>query len=224
MFIGHFGLAFAAKPAAPRLSLGAAFLAAQFVDLLWPTLLLAGVEAVRIVPGFTAVTPLAFDHYPVSHSLLAALLWALVLGVAWGVWSRDRRCGIVVGLLVASHWFLDALVHVRDLPLLPGGDVYAGLGLWRSHTATLLLEVPIFIAGVALYLRATRARDRTGAWAFWSLVALLAVIYLGNLFGPPPEHATDIAWVGQAQWLLVLWAWWVDRHRTPVAGGNPAPA
>ena len=224
MFIGHFALGFAAKRAAPRLSLGATFLAAQFVDLLWPTLLLAGVEAVRIVPGFTAVTPLAFDHYPVSHSLVAALLWAIVLGIAWGVWSKDRRSGAVVGVLVASHWFLDALVHVRDLPLVPGGDVYAGLGLWRSHAATLLLEVPIFAAGVALYLRATRARDRAGQWGLWSLVGLLALIYLANLFGPPPERAGDIAWVGQAQWLLVLWAWWVDRHRVPATRASAVPA
>ena len=80
MFIGHFGAGFGAKAIARQVSLGWLFAAAQFVDLLWPTLLLAGVERVRIVPGATAVTPLVFEHYPVSHSLLAVLGWALLVG------------------------------------------------------------------------------------------------------------------------------------------------
>ena len=91
MFIGHFGIAFAARRIAPQVSLGTAFLAAQFLDLLWPTLLLAGRESVRIVPGATAVTPLVFEHYPISHSLLMAIAWALVLGGAYGAWRRKLR-------------------------------------------------------------------------------------------------------------------------------------
>ena len=66
MFIGHFGVGFGAKCIAPKLSLGMFFIAAQFIDLLWPTLLLLGVERVQIAPGATAVTPLIFEHYPVS--------------------------------------------------------------------------------------------------------------------------------------------------------------
>jgi hypothetical protein len=57
MFIGHFGVGFAAKSVAPKASLGALFLAAQFLDLLWPTFLLLGIEHVRVVPGATVVTP-----------------------------------------------------------------------------------------------------------------------------------------------------------------------
>ena len=63
MFIGHFGVGFGAKRFAPAVSLGTLFLAAQFADLLWPTLLLLGVEEVRIDPGITVVTPLDFVHY-----------------------------------------------------------------------------------------------------------------------------------------------------------------
>ena len=62
MFVGHFGLGFAAKQAAPRTSLGTLFLAAQFIDLLWPILLLLGLETVRIVPGLTAATPIEFTN------------------------------------------------------------------------------------------------------------------------------------------------------------------
>src|SRR5829696_7439241 len=85
MFIGHFGLAFAARRAVPQLSLGTAFLAAQFLDLLWPTLLLVGSESVRIERGATAVTPLVFEHYPISHSLLMAVVWGIALGGAYAL-------------------------------------------------------------------------------------------------------------------------------------------
>jgi len=213
VFIGHFGIGFGAKAVAPRASLGTLFLAAQFIDLLWPTLLLLGVERVRIEPGTTAVTPLVFEHYPVSHSLLAVAAWALLLALAYRFLRQDRRGAWVVGLAVLSHWLLDAVVHQPDLPLYPGSAVLAGLTLWDSLTATLAVELPLFMAGVWFYLRATRPRDRVGTWGLGGLVGLLLAIYAGNLAGPPPPDVTAIAWVGQLQWLLVLWAYWVDAHR-----------
>lgn len=213
MFIGHFGLGFAAKRVAPRVSLGTAFLAAQFVDLLWPTLLLLGLESVRIAPGATAVTPLIFEHYPISHSLVAVIGWALALGIAYWLARRNIRGAFIVAALVVSHWLLDAIVHVPDLPLLPGADAMAGLGLWQSKAATLAVEIPIFAAGVWLYVRSTRARDKAGRYGLMGLVAFLALAHAGNVFGAPPPSVTAIAWVGQAQWLLVAWAYWVDAHR-----------
>ena len=213
MFIGHFGLAFAARRAAPRLSLGTTFLAAQWLDLLWPTLLLLGVESVRIEPGATAVTPLVFAHYPVSHSLLMAAAWAAALGAVYGLIRRSFAGSVVVALLVVSHWFLDALVHEPDLPLAPGAGTLVGLGLWNSRAGTLLAEVPMFAIGTWLYARSTRALDGIGRFGFLGLVALLSLVYAGNVFGPPPPSVAAIAWVGQAQWLLVLWAYWIDGHR-----------
>jgi hypothetical protein len=224
MFIGHFGVAFAAKRFAPRLSLGTGFLAAQFIDLLWPTLLLLGLESVRIAPGATAVTPLVFEHYPFSHSLLAVLGWAALLGASVGAVRRSAALGATVAVLVLSHWMLDALVHVPDLPLAPGLDALVGLGLWNSLPATLAVEVPLFAIGVWLYARSTRAADRTGRLALPALVAFLTLVYLGNLFGPPPGAVREIAWLGHAQWLLVLWGYWVDAHRQASAGNEPVLA
>jgi membrane-bound metal-dependent hydrolase YbcI (DUF457 family) len=213
MFIGHFGLGFAAKRVAPGVSLGTAFLAAQFLDLLWPTFLLLGMESVRIAPGATAVTPLIFDHYPFSHSLVAALCWGVALGAVYALTTRNTRGAFVVAALVVSHWLLDAIVHAPDLPLAPGVGTMVGLGLWQSKVATMAVEVPIFALGVWLYLRSTRAKDKVGAFGLVGLVSFLALIYVGNLFGDPPPSVTAIAWVGQAQWLLVAWAFWVDAHR-----------
>ena len=80
---------------------------------------------------------------------------------------------------------------------------------------TLAVEGLIFAAGLAGYLRATRARYRAGSWGLWALATLLALIHLGNAFGPPPPGVTAIAWVGQMQWLIVAWAYWLDRHCGP---------
>ncbi|HSM15205.1 MAG TPA: hypothetical protein VLA66_14140 [Thermoanaerobaculia bacterium] len=220
MFAGHFGAGFGAKAAAPRLSLGTLFLAAQFVDLLWPTLLLLGLEQVEIRPGITRVTPLDFVSYPISHSLAMGVVWGLVLGGIVRALGRTTRSAVVVGLAVASHWLLDLIVHRPDLPLAPGLATKVGLGLWGSLPATLAVELVILGAGVAVYLRATRARDRAGTIGLWSLVACLLAIELSNLLGPPPPSVTAIAVVGQAQWLLVAWGYWIDRHREVRAGAG----
>jgi hypothetical protein len=216
MFIGHFGVGFAAKRVAPGVSLGTLFLAAQFIDLLWPTLLLAGVERVEIRPG--ANPPLAFVHYPVSHSLVAVLGWAVLIGGLHFGLRRHLRAALVVGAAVLSHWVLDLLVHEPDLPLAPGA-ARVGLGLWHWPLTELALELALFAAGVALYVRMTRSADRIGTWALWALVAFLVVVHVANILGPPPPDVAAVAWVGQAQWVLVAWGYWVDRHRFRQAGG-----
>lgn len=226
MFLGHFGAGFAGKAAAPRVSLGTLFLAAQLLDLLWPTLLLVGLERVEIAPGATRVTPLDFVSYPISHSLLAVVLWGLALGGVFWLARRSVRGAAVVGALVVSHWLLDLVVHRPDLPLVPGGGARLGLGLWHSLPATLVVELAVLGVGLALYLRRTRARGRAGSLGLWGLVAFLLAIYAANLLGPPPPSVAVIAWAGHAQWLLVAWAYWLDRHRTVVDGaaakGGPA--
>jgi membrane-bound metal-dependent hydrolase YbcI (DUF457 family) len=217
MFIGHFGLALAAKKASPAISLGMLFLACQFADLLWPTLVLAGVERVEIAPGATAVTPLDFVSYPYSHSLVALILWGAIAG---GVYAALRRepgaAAVTLALLVISHWLLDYLTHRPDMPLTIGGPERVGLGLWNSVPGTLAVELTVFGAGLAFYLRSTTARDRIGSIALWALAVFLLVIYLANIFGPPPPSVTAVAWAAQAMWLLVLWGYWVDGHRVPV--------
>jgi hypothetical protein len=215
MFIGHFGVAFAAKRAAPRTSLAVLLAASAFLDLLWPVLVLTGLEEVRIDPGNTAFTPLDFVSYPWSHSAVLVLLWSALFGGAVWAATRDRAGALASGLLVASHWVLDLVSHRPDLPLWPGGPKL-GLGLWDSVPATLAVEGAIFVAGVWLYLAATRPQDRVGRWALAGLVGLLAAIYLADrLGGPPPPSDAAVAWVGVAAGLVFLpWAVWIERHRT----------
>lgn len=214
MFLAHFAIGFGSKAAAPKVSLGTLFLAAQFIDLLWPTLLLLGIERVNILSDGTRQPPLDFVYYPYSHSLLMVTAWAVLFAAVYYATQRNRTGAIVLCLAVISHWLLDLIVHFPDLPLYPGDSPLLGFELWSSPLVALALEFAIFALGLWLYLRTTKAIDATGKWALWSLVALLAAINLGNAFGTPPPSVTAIAWVGQAQWLLVAWGYWVDRHRT----------
>lgn len=213
MFIGHFGVGFGAKSLAPRVSLGTLFIAAQFLDLLWPTFLLLGVERVRIVPGATHVTPLLFEYYPISHSLLAVFGWAVMVGGIYLILRHNLRNAIIIGALVVSHWILDVIVHQPDLPIFPNSHLLVGFGAWSSLPLTLLIEGSLFLFGVGVYIRHTTPTDALGKWGLWGLIFFLLVIYAGNLFGPPPPSYKAIAWVGQMQWLLVLWGYWVDKHR-----------
>lgn len=212
MFIGHAAVALAAKTLAPRTSLALLLVAAFWVDMVWPVFLLLGIEQVKIDPGNTAFTPLDFVHYPWTHSLVAAIVWSVFFSLA--TLRLGKREALVLGLLVFSHWVLDAISHRPDLPLWPGSDMMIGLGLWNSVPATLLVECALFGAGVWLYVRSAPSRDRIGTWAFWGLIGLLVILYAANAFGPPPPNVKAIAIAGIAGGVLfTAWSWWADRHR-----------
>ena len=214
MFIGHFAVAFAAKRAAPGVSLGTLFLAAQLADLVWPTLVLLQVEHFQIRPGITAVTPLDFTRYPYSHSLVGMAAWALILSIVFFVLQRNARNAAILFAVVLSHWLLDFISHRPDLPLTLTGAERFGLGLWHSRVATLAVEGLLFAACVWVYARVTRPTDRTGRWSFIAFVIFLVAVCLENIFGPPPPSVAAVAWSAQAIWLLVAWGYWIDRHRT----------
>jgi membrane-bound metal-dependent hydrolase YbcI (DUF457 family) len=214
MFIGHFALGLAAKKAVPDAPLPVLLTAPELPDLLWPIFLLTGTETVRIVPGSTRFTPLEFVSYPWSHSLLMTAVWgALFGGILWLATRRASIAAVVFGLVV-SHWVLDWIVHRPDLPLTPWGRTKLGLGLWNAPPATLAIEGTMFAVGVALYARTTRPRDHVGRYAFWALVAFLIASYLGAAFGPPPPDVRTLAYGSLALWLLPVWAWWIERHRS----------
>ena len=213
MFIGHFAVGFAAKKFAPKTSLAALLAAPLFLDLLWPVFVLAGWEQVRISPGNTRFTPLEFVSYSWSHSLVMSVVWASAFALIYQAIVRYWPGTVVIWLGVLSHWVLDWVVHGPDMPLYPGGP-RIGLGLWNSIAATMLIERGMFAAGVWLYVRVTRARDRIGRYAFAAYLGLLLAIYVANCFGPPPPNTNAVAWAGIGLTVIFIpWAWWFDRHR-----------
>ncbi len=213
MFIGHYGAGFAGKKFDKSPSLGTYFMAAQLVDLLWPLFLLLGIERVKIESGNTAVTPLDFVYYPFSHSLIGVIFWALLFGLVYFLFKKNIKAAFVLGLIVISHWFLDLIVHRPDLPIIFGVDLKVGFGLWNSLIGTVIVEGLIFIGGLFIYLKSTKAKNKTGKYALWGLVIFLVAIYISNLFGPPPDSTGAIGIVGNAQWLIVLWGYWIDKNR-----------
>jgi len=215
LFIGHFALGFAAKRAAPRLSLAVLFAAAQLADLMWPFLLVLGIEQVRIDPGITAFTPLDFVSYPYSHSLLFLTIWGVLFGLICAGVVRDRRMVGWIAALVVSHWVLDWITHRPDMPLYPGSEKL-GLGLWNSVPGTIAVELTLFAAGVWAYVRATRARDRVGRLGFAAFVGFLLATYAVSLGPPPPSVTVLIVFAVVGAGLLLIWALWFDRHRTPI--------
>jgi len=214
MFIGHYAVGFGSKKAEPKVSLGTYFLAAVFLDLIWPVFLLLGFEHVKIEPGNTPMTPLNFYDYPYSHSLLMAVVWSLLFGGLYYLIKKNKKASIILGLCVFSHWILDFISHRPDLPIAPGVNAFLGLGLWYSIPATILIETLLFAAGIFIYLKATKAKDKTGSFALWGFILLAFIIYISNVFSPPPPGINALEYAALGQWLFVAWGYWIDKHRT----------
>jgi len=168
MFIGHFAVALGAKKYAPHVSLGMLFLACQMADLIWPNLVLLGIETFEVEPGITVLTPLDFTHYPYSHSLLGLLIWSALLAGIYSLLRRGSKMSAwVIAIVAVSHWFLDYLTHRPDMPITFTESNLVGLGLWNFPIIAIPLELILFALGIFIYLRHTRALDRIGTYGFW---------------------------------------------------------
>jgi len=186
--------------------------AAQFADLLWPVLLLAGVESVEITKNQDPLLRLHFVRYPITHNLSTEALFGVFFAALYWWKTKNTRSALICGLLVPSHWILDVIVHTPDLPLWPGGPV-CGLGAWRSVPLSLTLEVLPFAAGILVYTKSTRTKDRVGRIAFWAFLGVLIAGYASSLPGPPPKDTHSLACFALILWVFVPWAFWIDRHR-----------
>ncbi len=209
MFIGHFALGLVASRVEKRLPLGTAFIASQLPDALWPVFLLAGAEAVVIAPGDTAMTPLRFESYPWSHSLLMVAVWGALFTFVYAAAGRARAAAILLAPLAISHWVLDFITHRPDMPLFPWGDLRLGLGMWNSVPLTVAVEGLLFAGAVMYY-----AKGRAMSKSFWALISTLVLVYVGNIFGPPPPSTTAI--IGSMVAIVPLIWWWGNKAGVPV--------
>ncbi len=222
MYLGY-AVAFAAKKASPHTSLGTLVAASQLIDLIWPLLVLVGLEKVAVDPGNTVVTPLHFVEYSFSHSLLSVLIWASFFASLYWMLRGNKTGTLTVWIAVLSHWVLDFFTHGPDLPLYPGSERMVGLGLWNSPMGTLALELGLFAVGVILYLNTTRPANRTGTYALGLLLVFLIMTYAANMLGPPPPSAVAVAYSALFLGLLVPWAYWIDRNRHLKSGLGRRP-
>jgi hypothetical protein len=211
VFVGHYGVSFAAKRAERSIPLWVLFLAVQLLDVVWAPLILLGVEKVRIVPGITASNPLDLYYMPYTHSLVAAVLWSVAGGLVYRYLAHPatRRAPLVIGLAVFSHWVLDFIVHRPDLPLYDN-SAKVGLGLWNAPALAFGLEAGLLFGGLWLCLGPRLTRS-AGTLAFGLLMlGIQAYIF----FGPPPASdraAATTALVAYALFAAAIW-WLQDRR------------
>lgn len=213
MFIGHFApaLIVAARPKAA--GLGTLFVAAQLVDIGFAALLVPGIEAMRVVPGMTAMNPMDLYHMPYTHSLLGTLIWAAIFGVLVRLVTGRKEAAAGAALVVASHWFIDLLVHIPDLTL-HGAPPKLGLGLWNHPAIAMPLEILLIGGAFVYYLRRTEAPG--GNRRLWILAALLALVQAADWFGPKePVYSLAVpATMLFAYALLAGTAGWAGANRT----------
>jgi hypothetical protein len=216
MFIGHLGVGLAAKSVAPRASLGVLLFASQTLDILCGIFMVTGVERMKVTPGITRMTPLEFLSYPWSHGFLMSVVWSCLAAILAARLYHERRMGFLVGALVFSHWVLDWVSHIPDLPLLFDGSPKTGLGLWNNLAGTLLAEFGLFAGGAFAVVWSTRSRDRLGSWAFSSFVLFFAGLFLLNHFGPQPPAGIPQQLLALPILVFVLllpWGNWIEKHR-----------
>lgn len=217
MFVGHYGVSFAAKKADDSIPLWVLFLAVQLLDVVWAPLVLLGIERVRIVPGFTATNPLDLYYMPFTHSLVAAVAWSAAAAIAYRLWTgmsgragRGSRGAVLVGIAVFSHWVLDFVVHRPDLPLYDD-TAKVGLGLWDRPLTAFGLEAALVLVGLRLYL--ARRPERGVGMVVFSLVMLgvQALVF----FGPPPASGSQVAATALVSYVIfaLVVRWLADRKR-----------
>jgi membrane-bound metal-dependent hydrolase YbcI (DUF457 family) len=230
MLVGHYSLALIGKRLEPRLSLATTVLAAMLADFLWCVFLIAGIEEVRMKAGLTlssgmrAIDVLEASRVAFSHSLATDIVWAGIFAGLYFLWRRDRAGAWILFALVLSHWLLDFVSHPPDMPLAPGIERYFGLGLWTSLRATLVVEGFMWLLAIMVYMSGMRSR-RSAKFVFFGGAALLTLVWLGNILGPPPPNVHIIGFSSLTFFTLtVAWAFLVDRlTQSPISSPSAYP-
>ena len=218
MFVGHYGVSFAAQRMNRRVPLWVLFIAVQFLDVLWAPFILVGIEKARIVPGITASNPLDLYFMPYTHSLIAAAVWSAVGYGVYRLWRRPAGgAAVLVGVAVFSHWILDFIVHRPDLPLYDD-TAKVGLGLWNKPALAFGLEAALLFGGMFLCLRG-RAEPKAGMMVFGIVMLVIQAVVF---FGPPPASAKAAAITALLAYALfaAFVARWERRHQAISRGAE----
>lgn len=210
MFVGHYAAALAAKGAEPRAPLWTYVIGAQLIDIGWSGLIMTGAERVSFdhsLPG----SALVLEHMPWTHSLPAALVWAVAAAmlVRWAL-KLPWAAAAMVGLVVFSHWLGDLLVHRPDLELWFGGQK-VGLGLWNYPVPEQALEMGLLAVGAAWW-GWRRGQERRSVWPALVFVSLLMALQIVAMLMPGAGDAVGMGTTALLAYLVVGGlAWLADR-------------
>lgn len=214
MFAGHLGAGLLLKRVQPKVGLGTLFLSAMLLDFVLWVLVLFGIESTRVPKDFKRMVDLQFD-FPYSHSLRGSVLWSAGAGSLFFVFSRKPTpkilAAIIVGIAVLSHFALDWVVHVPELPLAGRGSHLIGIGLWRVLPLAWCLETILAAAGLAAYLPCAKLpKSRVISLVFVMLI-VTAFTILGQASHSAPPPAAAMAGTSLLSIvLLTMFGWWVE--------------
>ena len=224
MFVGHYGVSFSARIKVGRAPLWVWFIAVQWMDIVWSVLVLSGIEKLHIVPGYTEANALDLYYMPYTHSLPGSIVVSLILGAIVALFTSGGRATTMLFVTAASfsHWVLDLLVHVPDLPLYDN-SAKVGFGLWRHVILSFPLELIILGLGAWLYARMTTFASAKGRFVFWAFVVFLAAVQVYGNFGPPPPSPKIMAVTALVFYVVLAWlAGWTERIATVSTEAKPA--
>ena len=215
MFVGHYAVSFAARSTSVTLPLWVWFVAVQWLDVVFMTLVLAGVEKLRLTEGFTESNDLDLYFMPYTHGLAGALLLSVVFAAIVALVFPAGRRPLGFALVASasfSHWLLDLIMHTPDMPLLDDGSTKVGLGLWDHPAIGLPLELLLLALGVWLYARSVTLTDR-GTAMVWGFAGLLVVLQLYSQLGPAPTSPEAFAASALVLYVaLAALAAWVEKR------------
>lgn len=224
MFIGHYGVAYAAKAVAPKAPLAAYFLAVQVLDVLFSVFVLGGVEHMEIVHSYTRYNPYRLYDMPITHSLVGALGWAIAVAIVAAVARLPRRESLWLGLAVFSHFLLDLPVHTPDLTIAGNDTAKLGLGLWNNVPLALALELLLLVGGWILFTRSKRADAAFPRQRNRIFLGILALLTIATPFVPDPPSTTAFAVQALVLYFVLAWAsaWSVGETFQRFSAGTPA--
>jgi len=214
MFVGHYSVAFACRTERNHIPLWVLFVAVQFLDYIWATLVLLGIEKLRVIKGFTAGSMLDSYFHPYSHSLITAVIWSCVAALAYKMICSRHGChyrkgaALIVAVAVFSHWILDLVAHPRDLPIYDNA-AKVGFGLWNYRDPEFALEIALLAGGIALYLtRNAMPAIRKGAVIAFGIA--LVIVQIGDTYVPRTplsDKATAMGvWIFYTLFVIVAFA------------------
>jgi hypothetical protein len=206
MFIGHFGVAYAAKTVAPKVPLAAYFLAVQALDVLFSVFVLTGIEHLEIVHQYTRYNPYRLYDMPITHSLVGSLGWAVAVGGVASMIRLPRRESLWLGLAVFSHFLLDLPVHTPDLSIAGNDTARLGLGLWNNVPLVLVLELLVLASGWLFFSRSRRSDATFPKQRNRIFVGILALLTVLTPFMPDPASPTAFAVQALVLYGALAWA------------------
>jgi len=217
MFVGHYAPVLALKAVRQSPGLAAGFVAVQLVDVGFFSLSYFGIEKWRANPALSGFMPVDLYFMPFTHSLVGSIGWGIAAALVTMPFTPAGRKlvdGLIIGLLVVSHWFLDLIVHRHDLPLVHDHEEKLGFGLWDLPLVVIPLEMGLLFAGFTILMNGTRAKGLAGRVVPWVVLSVLVAVQFVNWFTPPAADQAMFSGLGLlAYGVLALFAFWLDRVR-----------